>query len=213
MNRKVFNVILFTVGAAVGSAVTWKIVTTKYDRLIQEEIESVRAEYANLSQKVKNGEQITDDTDNNDDESSEDEEDDSSDAGVDYEIIHYSNIVKRYQGSEDENDEEGGTGSDYDDVEVDGPYVITPEQFSSSSPGYNAQALDYYADGILADSWGVKLDISETIGEEALEEFGTFVDDVVYVRDDCRQIDYEVTRDPRTYAEAVNLSPNPYHNR
>ena len=40
------NVLFFTVGAAIGSAVTWKIVKTKYEQISRAEIESVRELYA-----------------------------------------------------------------------------------------------------------------------------------------------------------------------
>ena len=42
MNNKVVNVIAFLLGAGVGSIATWKLVETKYKKLAQEEIDSVR---------------------------------------------------------------------------------------------------------------------------------------------------------------------------
>lgn len=36
------NFLLFAVGAAIGSAVTWKLVKTKYEQIAQEEIDSVK---------------------------------------------------------------------------------------------------------------------------------------------------------------------------
>ena len=47
MKSKFINVLMFAVGAAIGSAVTWKIVKTKYDRIVQEEIESIREAFDN----------------------------------------------------------------------------------------------------------------------------------------------------------------------
>ena len=91
--------------------------------------------------------------------------------------------------------------------------MISPDDFASSPPGYSAQPLDYFADGILADGWGVELDIEETIGEESLEHFGEYADDLLYVRNERKEIDYEVTKDPRTYAEAVQTNPNSYYGR
>lgn len=38
--------VIFTMGAAIGSLVTWKLVKTKYERIAQEEIDSVKAVYA-----------------------------------------------------------------------------------------------------------------------------------------------------------------------
>ena len=42
MKCKFINVLVFAAGAAIGSAVTWKVVKTKYERFAQEEIESVK---------------------------------------------------------------------------------------------------------------------------------------------------------------------------
>lgn len=214
MNNKIVNVVMFTVGAVVGSAVTWGLIRSKYEQIVQEEIASVREEYSSLMQKVKNS---TDDNTISDSEGTsedeyDDEEDDDSDSTTDSDLVEYNRIVRRYHitPTYDENDEEGGTGDPDEAPYINGPYCITPEEFSSSPPGYSAQALDYYADGILADGWGVKLNIHETIGEDSLEEFSNYVDDVLYVRNERKQVDYEVTKDPRTYAEAVNTNPSPY---
>lgn len=46
-NRWLFEVAIFAVGAAIGSAVTWKYVKTKYEQIAHEEIESVRDVYRN----------------------------------------------------------------------------------------------------------------------------------------------------------------------
>ena len=48
MNKTFFNVILVTAGAAIGSLVTWKVVETKYARISQEEIDSVKDEYKRI---------------------------------------------------------------------------------------------------------------------------------------------------------------------
>lgn len=40
------KVLIFTVGAAVGSAVTWKLVKTRYERIANEEIASVKAAFS-----------------------------------------------------------------------------------------------------------------------------------------------------------------------
>ena len=49
MNCKFTNVIMFAVGAAIGSAVTWKILKDKYERLVQEEIESVKEAFVGMT--------------------------------------------------------------------------------------------------------------------------------------------------------------------
>ena len=219
MNKMLINTLLFTAGAAIGSVVTWKILKTKYEHITQEEIDSVREEYDRLSKMMKKEidmyRKITD-LDQNKSENPEnvqENKEDSSDFDfTKQEKVEYFNIANRYRvlsdadDGDDENDEEGENGDEA--PYINGPYVISPDEFNSSPPGYNAQPLDYFVDGVLADSWGVRLDIEETIGEDALDHFGEYVDDLVYVRNEREEIDYEVTKDPRTYAESIRTNPS-----
>lgn len=219
MNKMVINALLFTAGAAIGSVVTWKILKTKYEHITQEEIDSVREEYDRLSKMMKKEidmcRKITDlgQNESENPENVQENKEDSSDFDfTKQEKVEYSNIANRYRvlsdadDGDDENDEEGENGDEA--PYINGPYVISPDEFNSSPPGYNAQPLDYFVDGVLADSWGVRLDIEETIGEDALDHFGEYVDDLVYVRNECEEIDYEVTKDPRTYAESIRTNPS-----
>ena len=214
MNNKVFGTILFTAGAVIGSLVTWKVIKTKYEDIAQEEIDSVKEEYTRLmvSMKKKLNDSVTYKDDNNEDDRSEKDTDNIDDSIM----ANYNEIVKSYRSSDDEentqNEKEGEEKEeDNDGVSyMEAPYVISPDDFGSV-PGYNAEPLDYFADGILADGWGVELDIAETIGEDVVNYFGDYDDDVVYVRNEQTKLEYEVTRDPRTYAEAVRTNPNPYY--
>ena len=214
MNNKVCGTILFTAGAIIGSLVTWKVVKTKYEDLAQEEIDSVKEEYTRLmvSMRKKLNDSVTYKDDNNKDDRSEKDTDNIDDSIM----TNYNEIVKSYRSSDDEentqNEKEGEEKEeDNDGVSyMEAPYVISPDDFGSV-PGYNVEPLDYFADGILADGWGVELDIAETIGEDAINHFGDYDDDVVYVRNEQIKLEYEVTRDPRTYAEAVRTNPNPYY--
>ena len=214
MNNKVFGAIIFTAGAIIGSLVTWKVIKTKYEDIAQEEINSVKEEYTRLmvSMKKKLNDSVTYKDDNNEDDRSEKDTDNIDDSIM----TNYNEIIKSYRSSDDEentqNEKEGEEKEeDNDGVSyMEAPYVISPDDFGSI-PGYNVEPLDYFADGILADGWGVELDIAETIGEDAINHFGDYDDDVVYVRNEQTKLEYEVTRDPRTYAEAVRTNPNPYY--
>lgn len=208
MNKKLINILMFTVGAAIGSVVTWKVIKTKYERIAQEEIDSVKGEFINMMQNMK--QKLKADVTNEDATEECDEyypDDDERDfTEKEKEQIEYYKLTSKYRGSknDDETNKEGGTGDEDEVPFINGPYVITPDDFSNSPPGYNAQPLDYFADGVLADDWGVKINIEEIIGEDAINHFGEYVDDIVYIRNDRTEIDYEVTRDPRTYGEVYS---------
>lgn len=226
MNNKLLGTIIFAAGAAIGSIATWVVVKKKYEQIAQGEINSVKEEYDRLIKmrrkemeavrKVINANQSKSDDDDSEDTEAEDETE-----APKYEQIkiEYNNIAKSYRSSEDndeddeydeENDEEGDEGDEDEAPYINGPYVISPDVFGDE-PSYSAQPLDYYSDDILSDGWGVILDIDKTIGEEALDHFGEYADDVVYVRNERTEIDYEVTRDPRTYKEAMDANPDPYY--
>ena len=196
MKNTVTSLLLFTAGAAVGSLVTWKFLKTKYERIAQEEIDSVKEMWGTFDRE-----------DDDEDEyiETEDDEDDWDETVVQ----DYAAITRRYSGASDnksDNDKEGegdGDGFPY----INGPYVISPDEFGDGNFGHALHCITYYADGVLADDWWVELDIEETIGEEAIEAFGKYVDDVVHVRNERLQADYEVTRDPRRYEDVLANDP------
>ena len=214
MNNKIFGAIIFAAGAVIGSLVTWKVIKTKYEDIAQEEIDSVKEEYTRLMVSMKK--KLNDSATYKDSNGSEDDESEEDiDKFDDSTMTNYNEIVKCYRSSneEDNQNEKKGDEKEEDNDGVSymkAPYVISPDDFGSV-PGYNVEPLDYFADGILADGWGVKLDIADTIGEDAVNHFGDYDDDVVYVRNEQTELEYEVTRDPRTYAEAVRTNPNPYY--
>lgn len=186
MNNTLSKVIIFAVGALVGSAVTWKYFKTKYERIANEEIESVRSYY-----KSKN-------TPEGAAETSEEPE-----AGLKEKIAarKKERIAERdtakdiceKEGYAIDNAEEG------DDEEMDKPYVIPPEEFGDD---YKTESLNYYTDGVLADDSG---NIIENVGgivvEDFAEHFGEYEDDSVFVRNDLLETDYEILMEYRTYAE------------
>ena len=53
MKNLLSKVFIFTAGAAIGSAVTWKLVKTKYEKLALEEVEAVREYYSTRDEKKK----------------------------------------------------------------------------------------------------------------------------------------------------------------
>ena len=54
MNNKVINVLAFSVGAAIGSVITWKVVETKYKKIAQEEIDSVKEVFSKKATALHN---------------------------------------------------------------------------------------------------------------------------------------------------------------
>lgn len=206
-NTKIINVLIFTAGAAIGSAVTWYIAKTKYEQIIQEEIDSVKETWARLMREEALSDISVEDEDVDDDV--EPEEDDFEEN----EMIDYSRLASMYNKSGEvtpaENDEEG-EGDASDDVEVpsiDGPYVITPDEFADGNYDHALHCLTYYSDGVLANDWWEEIDIDETIGRDALDHFGDYAEDIVHVRNKRLEADYEVALDSRRYADLIANDP------
>lgn len=192
MNTTIINMTMFVMGAAVGSLVTWKIMRSRCEKIIRDEVDSFAKDW---SQRMKETESAYNPGEGDDEWIDDDEEDDDDDEYFDDSVIHdYHTIAGRYT------NEEGGE----DEVPyINGPYVIAPEDCGGGEFRYNVQPLTYYADGILADDWGIKLDIDETIGEDSLDHFGDYAEEVVHVRNERNELDYEVTLDPRRYVDVV----------
>ena len=88
----------------------------------------------------------------------------------------------------------------------DVPYVISPDEFDELD-GYTPISLTYFADGVLADEYGVIVDNMEEIVGDGLNHFGEYEEDAVYVRNDAKRCDYEILKDERKYAEFRKTLP------
>ena len=88
------------------------------------------------------------------------------------------------------------------------PYVISPDEFGELD-GYTPVSLTYFADGVLADEYGVVVDDVEEIIGDGLNHFGEYEEDSVFVRNDAKRCDYEILKDLRTFEEfSQTIPPN-----
>lgn len=205
MNSKFINVLVFAAGAAIGSAVTWRIVKTRYDRIIAEEIESVKEAFTNIDTDVTE-ESVEPSTDDEEDQQEVSPKqinwDDLEDLDEDDDIAEYSRIVKNYTS------EKGGVINMANE-----PKVISPYDFGELD-GYHQIELTYYADGFLEDDeYNIVEDAEELLGPDALNSFGEYEEDAVFVRNDHLRTDFQILRDYRTYEEARSISPGRVNDR
>ena len=102
---------------------------------------------------------------------------------------------------------DGGISEEKESV-VNGPYVISPEQFGENED-YEKISLTYYADQILADENDEIIeDVEEMVGFESLNHFGEYEDDSVFVRNDAKKCDYEILLDQKLYSDVINEMPH-----
>lgn len=189
------NLLCFVTGAAIGSVVTWKLIEKKYKDLADEEIESVIETFKNRKPRITK------------DNVKEKVEKVINKYKEPKEIVEDIVTTERYsienEEEIDEDDESNYTVNVDNDVEVVTPYVITPEQFGEYNE-YGTKTLTYYADNVLTDEIDNPITSDEMvimIGPDALDHFGEYEDDSVYIRDEMNEMDYEILKSEKKFSE------------
>lgn len=180
---KVTGLIIFVLGAATGSAVTWQFAKKKYERIAEEEVFSKREQdMADVEITVEPKPSV---------EASLKKFEEKPD------ISTYAGILK--------NEAYVPEGTE---MAENKPYVISPEEFGEFED-YDTISLTYYADQVLVDDGGDKIeDVDDVVGMESLTRFGEYEDDSVFVRNDRLRCDYEILMDERIYSEARKERPH-----
>lgn len=181
MNSKLTFVLGLIVGGAAGTVASWRILKTKYKKIADEEIESMKAV---LAKKIA-------DENNEPKEEAEPEEAPPKFHKVPEEYVA---LTTRYTNGDELGVSEGQK-----------PYIIDPDEFGDHDE-YDTETLVYYADGILAHFRGdIVEDVAGTVGAEALTKFGMDDNDpdTVYVRNDVAKADYEILRDEAMFSEVM----------
>lgn len=184
-----------TVGAAIGSIVTYKVTKTKFERIIQDEIDSVKETFDKYKSNIP------------DTQSTPEEEDVSSQDGH-----GYTSLIDRCNYNACYEDDSENSQKEEEETPVDKPYVIAPEDFGELD-GYDVISLIYYDDDVLCDDQDELVeDVEATVGESSLTHFGEYEDDSVFVRNDTLKCDFEILRSARKYYGDVYES-KPYLRR
>lgn len=209
MNSTLKGVLIFVLGAAAGSLATWKLIEKKYKDIAQEEIDSVKDtfskmkknEYPDKLEDYPDFEEF-DDSDDSDDVEEEPKPEHKIDRNNKPDIVEYAKILSEtgytnYAERQDKKEKKG-----VEPVEDERPYVISPDEFGEKD-GYENVTLTYYADGVLTDYFdNVISNVDEVVGFDSLDHFGEYEDDVVFVRNEKMETDYEILRDLRDFNES-----------
>lgn len=206
MNSTLKGVLIFVLGAAAGSLATWKLIEKKYKDIAQEEIDSVKDTFSKMK-KNEYPDKLEDYPDFEEFDDSDDvEEEPKSEQKIDRnnkpDIVEYAKILSEtgytnYAERQDKKEKKG-----VEPVEDERPYVISPDEFGEKD-GYENVTLTYYADGVLTDYFdNVISNVDEVVGFDSLDHFGEYEDDVVFVRNEKMETDYEILRDLRDFNES-----------
>ena len=179
MSNAIKSLMIFAVGGAVGSVTTWIFVKKKYERIAQEEIDSVKEVFARRKEE----------------EHTEPVEEPEPFEPTEEELEENLELVGQYYTVTD------------DTLDYSKPYVIPPTEFGEKE-GYDEISLVYYADNILVDDDNTLLeDVENVVGFDSLTHFGEYEDDSVFVRNDRLKCDYEILLDLRKYSDVLKQKP------
>lgn len=183
-------IIAFTLGAAAGAVTTGFVLKRYYDKLVNEEIQSVKDMY-------KKKLDLLTDTESGD-KKDDTEETDKPENERAAKIREYKERMAEFGYSEESEDENKEADS------VDAPYVISPEEFGEDE-NYDIETLTYYnGDKILTDDFDNQIDdVEGMVGVASLNTFGQYEDDAVYVKNDKTKHYYEILKDNRSFFEAM----------
>lgn len=198
------NFFTFVTGLVIGSVVTYVVVKDKFEKIAQEEIDSVKEVF---------GRRVEKEADKKVEKIAEKEVE-----KIRKEYNDYGSLTKNYTSYSKNETEEDDCAQVEDGVELfeverasdsDRPYVIDPWDFGGEE-GYDTVTLNYYADDVLTDSDNNVIedeDIDDFVGGDFAEHFGEYEKDCVCVRNDRLKIDYEICRDIIKYSTLL-LNPN-----
>ena len=189
MNSKLAKTLIFIAGAAIGSAITWKLTKTKYERIAQEEIDSVKEVFSKRHVEDTQDEKISTGS--------------GSVVPEDMTVGEYLKIIsdQDYANNNERKEE-------LDSMGFKKPYVIKPEEYGEAD-GYDMVSLNYYADGVLTDDWDVPIEnIEYMVGEDFADHFGEYEEDSVFVRNDSLKAEFEILADVRNYSDIKKDPPD-----
>lgn len=170
------TIFAFALGAAIGVVVTRNFFKTKYENIANEEIESVKESYARRKKCEDEAKELIK------------EVCDRRGYKLD-ERGEYVRMVNNLGYSDDKKDEETDP-----DIEV-----IPPDEFGKDDD-YDLIGFTYYANGVLTDDGDFPIDdVESVVGPDALDSFGEWEDDVVYVINRKRKCYYEILKDNSDY--------------
>ena len=190
------NFAMFLAGATVGAAGAWFCCKRYYERIAQEEIDSVKAAFAERKPyALKNVKNFEDSTDDN--------EQKANMAKLKPDLVSYAAKLQaegytNYSAHAEKSDNEK------DETVIDKPHVISPDEYGDCN--YTTISLTYYSDGVLADDEDeIVENIKDTVGVDFVKHFGDYEMDSVHIRNDRRKCDYEICRDNRSYTAVTGI--------
>ena len=194
-------ILAFLLGAAAGTAVSWTFLKKKYERIAQEEIDSVKETFGGFG--------FVDDDDLEELLEEEDAQWDRVEEAA-AEIKNEGPTIKEYAAklAEEGYTEHSEQPTELEEEEVesmananfDAPHEIPVEEFGMGD--YELSSLTLYADGVVTDDFDDVVDNpASMIGQDNLNDFAESEREFVYIRNDENHTEYELQRTDERYSD------------
>lgn len=182
---------IFAAGALVGSLSTWYATRKYYEKIANDEIESMK-EW--LARRVEEQDEKAENQTSKPDEK-------PNSPSVKPNLMEYAAMVKDLGYTDySRKTEEPEKEEDEEVDDMDRPHIIEPKEFGEGD--YEEVSLTHYADGVLTDEQDNPIeDVDGIVGEDYAEHFGEYEDDSVFVRNDRLQTDFEILADQRNFSD------------
>lgn len=193
MKKEFTYFVIFAIGAAVGSVASMKYFKTKYERIADEEIESVKK---SITQLIKNSDILNKKSDSNPKNNLNGASDNTKGKETLNKVVNkldYTSFSKSVSQEEAKDDKPEG----------DLPYIIPPEQVGEDD--YECNTYTLYSDGVLTDELNDVVeeeDLAYLIGSrDVFKHIDDYGNGAVYVRNDFLGTDFEIIRCLEAYNE------------
>lgn len=196
------KVLYFVLGLGVGAAGSYFYLRTKFDRIAQEEINSVKEAYADKLDEIR--------------ASLEPEpEKQAKEEPVKLkhqkpDLMEFSKMVKK-EGYRDYSTKVEKPEDPIHEPFNPDPYEITEDEFGELEDAYDKVSLIFYSDKVLA--YESDDNVFEYTNERLTPDFddhfqiGSDKEEAVYIRNDIEKVDYAIYKDNRTYKEVTGNEP------
>lgn len=173
----IVKTVIFIVGAGLGSVVTREIIKNKYAEITKQEVEELRAYYKNKKEYADEAKKYNTESD---DISEKETGNEPAEKKEEQKLYNYAaKVPKKQEQKVNEPDNKR-------------PYVITPDDYGENR-NYELVEFEYHSDGRLTDDRGeIVEDIDNVIGYRNLEHIGEYETNVVHIRNDILEADYEI---------------------
>jgi len=201
--------IIFVVGAGIGGAISWFFTKRYFEKLKEEEVQSVIASFSKLeednrerAEKAKNKPDLSKYVDVLN-KSQEQDENGSKAIESENGNTNYSNFTDSEQEIKEEEDYRSVSKPVESNPDRSKPYLLKKSPIDGEPPYFTHITIDYYMDGTYADSHGTEMEVEDYIGKDLMDYVEKTEKDEIFIRNEPLEIDIDIVKQAMTYDEVM----------